>query len=185
MARFFQKVNMECETVASKNRTGIYLVGATPTAIGAGAIGVITGLATDTTVYGVGHKDFNKLTFAYEATPTAGVSVYIADPVKISDGTINGNVYRIGAKTVGLSASAGEYIAWRKAEVGDQFLLGADNFASAPTVGQYANRTNASVDYTPNASVGTGFSIAIDKTYKLTEGLDATTTVYLVRVVQL
>lgn len=185
MARFFQKVNMEYESVFSKSRTGIYVVGATPTAVYGGAIAVVTGLATDTTVYGSGHKDMNKLTFAYEATPTAGKAVYIADPVTISSGSVNGNTYRIGAKTLGLQAAAGEYIAWRKLEVTDQFLLGADNFASAPTVGQYAVRTNASVDFTPAASVTTGFHIAIDKTMKITEGLDATTTAYLCRVVQL
>lgn len=185
MARFFQKINMEAESVASMNRTGVYLVGATPTTHYAGAFAVPTGLASDTSVYGVGHVDFNKLTFAYEATPTSTAGVYVADPVKISDGTINGNIYRIGAKTIGLAVSAGEYVRWRALALQDQFELGADNFVSAPTVGQYAVRTASSVDLTPSASVGSGFTIAIDKTYKKTEGLDATTTVYVCRVVKL
>ena len=75
MAKFFQVVNMQAESVASMNRSGIYIVGATPTAVYGGAFAIPTGLATDTSVYGSGYKDLNKITFAYEATPTAGATV--------------------------------------------------------------------------------------------------------------
>ena len=184
MARFFQKVNMKSETTKSMNRSGIYVVGSTPTAVSSGAICVPTGLAPS--VYGAGLVDFNKFTFATEATLTAGIPVFVADIVKVSEAVGMGNTYRIGAKTIGLSAAAGEVVAWRELGHTDQFYLGAENFVTAPTVGQFAKRTVSSVDYTPSATLGaTGFHIKIDAQEIFSEGSTASTPVYLCRVVQL
>lgn len=187
MARFFEKVNMVSETVKSMNRSVVYHVGATPTAVSSGAFVVAAGLMDNTTYAASGIKDLNKIKVTYPgATPTAEIGVMVTDIVKVSDGTINGNVYRIGAKTIGLSAVAGEVVAARVLGMHDQFWLGDTNFASTPTVGQYAILTASSVDLTPAADTSAaGFTVAIDATMTKSQGITANTTAYLCRVVKM
>ena len=49
MARFIEKVNMMSESNDAMVRTGVYHVGATPTAVGSGAFVVVAGLMDNTT----------------------------------------------------------------------------------------------------------------------------------------
>jgi hypothetical protein len=185
MARFFQKVNMASESVASYNRTGLYQESGANAVAYPGYFVKVTGLADNTIYAASGIKDLNKLIVTTPATPTTDKGIFVLDPVKVSEGTINGNVYREGVKTIGLSVNAGEPTAMRElVALHEQFLLGADNFQSAPTVGQYAVLTANDPDLTPASSIpATGFTVAIDGATNVTQGLTAIS-VYLCRIVQ-
>jgi len=181
--RFFQKVNMASETVASLNKTGLYQVSGTNAVAYPGYFVRATGLASNPTY---GNKDLNKLTVEAPAAVT-DKGIFVVDLVKVQDGSINNNTYRIGAQTIGLSAAAGEAVALRQIEhLNEQFLLGDGNFQSAPTVGQYAILTAADPDLSPSATIpASGFTVAIDAQLTISQGVTGNVTAYLCRVVQL
>lgn len=188
---FFQKVNMASETVRSFMKTGLMQDSSDdPIAVGSGAFVKLIGLADSPTYspYVAGMKDLNlfEMTMPVTADVTAtNVGIYVTDPVTVSSGTIAGNVYREGAKTLGLGVEAGEPCSIRQLVMDDMFLLGADNFASSPTVGQYAILTNAAVTLTPNASKpASGFAVYIESEINVSQGLEPVEG-YLCRVVQL
>lgn len=186
MARFIEKVNMQSESNNAMMRTGVYHVGATPTTVSPGAFVIVAGLMDNTTYAASGIKDLNKLKVTYPGAPTTDIGVCVTDPVIVSNGSINGNNYRIGAKTIGLSVPAGDVCTMRVLAMHDQFWLGDTNFASTPTVGQYAILTASSVDLTPAAnSSAAGFTVAIDATMTKSQGITANTTAYLCRVVKM
>lgn len=190
MARFFQKVNMESEDVNAKMRSGIYQVGSTNTAVSSGAFVTVTGLADNTTYASSGVKDLNKLIVKAPVTATTAKGIYVTDIVKVTDGTIAGNVYREGVKTIGLSAIAGESVALRNVNnYTDQFLLGDENFVGGIAgvgTNSFAVLTNGSVDLTPSATIpATGFTVAIDQKMTVSQGITGNVTAYLCRVVQL
>lgn len=192
--KFFQKVNMTSESVDSYNRTGLFKtysgsVG-TNASVDSGAFVVISkGLAPNDTynafLSGSTIVDIN----TFIATcPNAATDkpVYVVDVVKVTDGTIAGNVYREGVKTLSMTANAGEKVALRFLDYTDQFILGADNFASAPTVGQYAVLTAGSaVTLTGSAGAGSGFAVRVEQKQTISEGIDANGVGYLCTVVQL
>lgn len=187
MLRFFQKVLMESESIASQNRSGRYQVQGTDTAVYGGAFVVVTGMA-DNSVYSAytpGIKDFNVLKIEAPADVDAK-GIYVVDLVKISDGSIMNNVYRMGAKTIGLQALAGENVAMRKVAEQDEFVLGRENFTGAPTVGDFAVLTAGSVDLTPAAIVPVaGLCVAIEQRETISQGTTGDVEAYLCRVVQL
>ena len=186
MARFIEKVNMVSESNDALVRSGVYHVGATPTAVGSGAFVIVDGLMDNTTYAASGIKDLNKLKVIYPGAPTTDIGVMVSVIVMVSDGTISGNVYRVGTKTIGLTAVAGETIRFRALGMNDQFWLGDTNFVSTPTVGQYAVLTASSVDLTPAANKSAaGFTVAIDATMTKSQGITANTTAYLCRVVKM
>jgi len=189
--KFFQKVNMMSEAggkANAMNRTGLYQASGSNAAVDAGAFVILGALASSevyNTFTGGSAKDWNKF-ICTAPTAVTNKGVYVVDPVKVSDGTINGNVYRMGDKTLGLGANSGEPVALRRLDMSDQFLLGADNFVSAPTVGQYAILTAGSTVLTGSAGVpASGFCVAIDQTVTLSQGITANGSGYLVHVVQL
>jgi len=185
MAKYFQVVNMEAKYNQAMRRTGLYQEIGVNTAVAAGAFVVPTGLA-DNTVYGSGIKDINKMTVEAPVTAATAKGVYVTDIVKVSSGSISGNEYRIGAKTIGLIAAPGEPCAINKIELYDEFQIGADNFNAPVGLNTYATLTDGSVDLTPAVGIpATGLTLQIMQELKITEGTDATTTAYLCMVVQL
>ena len=188
--KFFQKTNMISESVPAAMRTGLYQVGSTNTAVDSGAF-VIAGALADNTLYSaysITLKDFN--TFVIKAPVAAEVTavnanVFVVDPIKVSDGTIASNIYREGAKTLGLGAAAGEKTAIRKLFLNDQFIIGLENFAAAPTVGQYAILTAADTILTAAAAIpATGFAVRVECIWNVSQGINAIKG-YLCTVVQL
>lgn len=51
---------------------------------------------------------------------------------------VTGNIYKVGTNTLGLPIPAGQRGTYTRIDEGDIMRLGVGNFASAPTVGQYA-----------------------------------------------
>lgn len=184
--KFFQKVNMASESIASYNRTGKYQVNGTNTAVSSGEFVFTNGLATNA-VYG--KKDINVQLVKAPVTAQVTASnagVYVVDYVGVSTGTINGNDYRIGVKTAGLQAPAGTPVAIRQLSFNDEFYLGDENFVSAPNVGTYAILTNGNTALTPSSTIpSTGFTVKVEESDTLSQGLTANITAYLCTVVQL
>lgn len=189
--KFFQKMNMQSETIKSAMRTGLMQDGSgNDIAVESGAFVKVVGLA-DNEVYSQyvpGIKDLNKFIVT---APAAGdvtatnANIYVIDPVKVSDGTIAGNIYREGSKTLGLGANAGEAVAMRKLFQDDYFVLGADNFKTAPTVGKFAILTATETVLTnADAIPNTGLTVVIESEFNVSQGIDATKG-YICRVVQL
>lgn len=178
--KFFQKTNMISEFVPSAMRTGLFQTAlGVDAAVDAGAF-VIAGELADHEVYneylGVGAlKDFNvfitRAPVAADVTATA-VHLYVVEPIKIGEGIIMDNTYRYGAKTLGLSGLAGEKVAMRKLYQGDQFILGVDNFVSAPTAGEFAVLTADSTELTPAAAKpATGFAVRVECEWGIAQGI--------------
>ena len=188
-----QKNNMASETVRSFMRSGLMTEDGHHVEIPSGSHVVAGDLAVNP-VYGyfAEHnkmKDFNVFEVKYptaEQVAKANLSLYIADPVAVSEGLINGVMYREGAKTLGLAVDPEEPCALRKLVVDDMFYLTEANFESKPTVGEYAKLTATKGTLTPNATVpATGYAVQILDTKNFVEGIDPTAVGYLCRVVQL
>ena len=100
-------------------------------------------------VYGAQNKDYN----TYLATaPTADTDkVAIVDLSEVSQGTIAGNVYKIGIKQVGLKCAAGYPARVRFLKEHDMFWISGDCFTGDPVKGQYAVPTANDTHFTPAA----------------------------------
>lgn len=73
---------------------------------------------------------------------------------------------------------------YRVPQVYDQFFLGADNFASQPTVGQYATVTANDTVLTPTATPTAGqFVVKIEMTQNIITGMVNNGLKYLCTVV--
>ena len=150
-----------------------------------GSLVVLGNLAADTTYVASGDVEYD----VYEAAaPVAATDeVAIIDLATIDGGVIGDNYYRLGIKLYNLEAQAGEVVRARRLHLHDKFWLGASNFASAPTVGQFATATAGSMLHTPAAQLPqSGYAIKIQKKQDLTAGMESITGgMYLCEVVQL
>lgn len=138
----------------------------TPGEVDDGAFVTLKGLADDTTYAGM--KDWN----VKMATAPAAVTdkVVVIDLDSVSEGVIAGNTYKIGSKLVDLKASAGFPVRYRVPQAGDMFWLGAGNFTSLPTIGQYAVLTANDTRLTPASASTANFCVAIRASKPMTIG---------------
>lgn len=153
--KVFDVASMVCEDVQAYVRSCKFGTGTdnafVPATVADGAFVVLGGLADDTTYSG--KKDWNvKYAYAPASAALTADEVVVIDIDAVSNGVIAGNNYKIGTKLVDLQVEAGYPVRYRVIKKGDMFWLGSGNFASAPTVGQYANLTASSVLLTPAAS---------------------------------
>ena len=189
--KFFQKVNMSDNQADIK--TGIYRVSSTDTMVYPGDVVVTNGLALNTTYqnYLTSGSVYDQNTFVLNAPSTVTAkNVYIVDNVNVPTATdsISGNVYRIGAKTLGTPCPAGQKTRIRNiCRMDEQFLLGADNFdANSGSAGSYGVLTAGSTVWSGSAGVSaSGLVIKLDQAITLSEGLTADGTGFLCHVVQL
>ena len=166
--QMIQKIQMASEDVKSYLHTGVfYNNGDVPADVGDGAI-VVVGDLLDHDVYS-GMKDLNKRKITAPAEKTDRVA--IVDYVGVSEADVLGVNYRIGDKVFGLYPKAGTPTRVRDLIIGDEFWLCAENFTTAPTVGQYAEVTAASTLLTPVAAVTEGVTtVKIEDTKNLITG---------------
>lgn len=182
MSMNFHKGLMMSEVVPTKLVTGIYQVSGTATAVGDGALVTIGALQAHD-VY-ANTTDLNTRAVAAPAAVTNRVGVI--DYVGVPGGTIGGNYFREGYKTYGLTVPAGTPARVRILELDDTGFWGSSNFASTPTVGQYAVLTVGAVTLTPAASKpNSGFCVKVEASKPVTEGTVNTDTEYFCTVVQL
>lgn len=178
MNKFFEKKIMASEEVVSFNRSILYYVAATPTEISQGGL-VVLGDRADT-IFGT--KDLTTYKANYPAADTD--PVYITDILETPYAELGSNKYRVGVELSNLKAPAGTPVRARKPKLDDLYVVGADNFASAPTVGQFAVPTVGALTYTPAASiVTTKHCVKVEEEITIGFGVSTTITGYIVRVV--
>ena len=163
MAKLFSVGIMASESVQS------YVIsGRASAALDNGAFVVVGDYITGT-VYDATAKDQNVHTLTVPAAVTDKVAVVDFDD--ISQGTISGNVYKIGVKLYDLTVPANTNTRVRVLDIGDKFYLGDGNFVSAPTAGQYAALTASDTRLTPAATQPvSGFAVKILAVEGLTTG---------------
>jgi hypothetical protein len=177
---FFQKEIMASTDVRSYLQPIKYEVSATPTVVTNGALVTVTDPCTN--IWGT--NDLN----CYKATAPAADT----DPIHIVDlletpyleNTAGTKMYRVGEEIISLQAPADFPVRSKKPKLDDRFLVGADLFASAPTVGQYAIPTAGATTYTPSATkVTTKFCVKIVESVTKGYGVEGSIVVYRCRVV--
>lgn len=148
-----------------------------------GSLVVLGNLAADTTYAASGDIEHD----LYEAAAPAAATdeVVIVDLAGISGGEIGGNYYKMGVKLFDLKAPKGEPFRVRRLHKHDKFWLGAGNFTSAPTVGQYAEAKASEFRHEPKAAATGGqYAIKILKEEDLTTGMESNGKRYLCEVVE-
>jgi len=171
--KLFQKVNMASESIDAAMRSGIVVTSAADTTPVAGKPGDFVtpvGIATSA-VYNI--PDENVFLVAAPAAATE-TNLFVLDPVKVAEAENDDLVYRMGARTLGLEGNVGEVIAMRQLFVNDQFLLGRENFNSAPTKGQKftitANGKELTLVEAADYAAATSL-FRVDDVRKITEGM--------------
>lgn len=143
---FFQPVRMESQYVATKLQTVLFQVDDENAACFDGELAVLGDFTQDPVYLNAftaanaaasAPADFNtRIATAPAAATAVGVGVIDLPTVPMATGA--GVAYRMGFKTIGLTAEAGVPVRFRKFVVDDTFATGEENCTAALTVGQYA-----------------------------------------------
>lgn len=143
---FFQPVRMESQYVATKLQTVLFQADDENAACFDGELAVLGDFTQDPVYLNAftaanaaasAPADFNtRIATAPAATTAVGVGVIDLPTVPMATGA--GVAYRMGFKTIGLTAEAGVPVRFRKFVVDDTFATGEENCTAALTVGKYA-----------------------------------------------
>lgn len=144
----FAKIKMASEDVNSLLLTGKFKANANYAEVEDGAL-VVVGDLDASTVY-AGNKDMN--VFEIKAPENDTDEIAIVDIADVSKGDVRGEAWRLGIRTDGLAAEAGQPVRVRLLKKYDRFWISADAFDGAPTVGQYAIAKANSTKFTPNGT---------------------------------
>lgn len=144
----FAKIKMVSEDVNAYDVTGKYKANGAYAAIEDGAL-VVLGDLDASTVY-TGNKDMNVFEIKAPAADTDEIA--IVDIADVSKGDVRGEAWRVGIRTDGLMAEAGQPVRVRILQKFDRFWISGDAFNGDVTVGQYAIATANSTKFTPNAA---------------------------------
>lgn len=143
---FFQPVRMESQYVATKLQTVLFQAEDANAACFDGELAVLGDFTQDPVYLNAftaanapasAPADFNtRIATAPAAATAVGVGVIDLPTVPMATGA--GVAYRMGFKTIGLTAEAGVPVRFRKFVVDDTFATGEENCTAALTVGKYA-----------------------------------------------
>lgn len=143
---FFQPVRMESQYVATKLQTVLFQADDKNAACFDGELAVLGDFTQDPVYLNAftaanaeasAPADFNtRIATAPAAATAVGVGVIDLPTVPMATGA--GVAYRMGFKTIGLTAEAGVPVRFRKFVVDDTFATGEENCTAALTVGKYA-----------------------------------------------
>ena len=184
MAHLFSKGIMASETVRPLLVGALFQANNANAPVIDGGFITLGDLVKDTTYAANGDVEYN--VYLATAPTAANAAVAIVDYAGISEGAIAGNVYKMGNKLFNLTVPAGTVTRARIPQVHDKFWLGEDNFANAPTAGQYAELTANDVVLTPNASApADGFGVKVQLEKGLTTGQKGNGKIYLCEVISL
>ena len=143
---FFQPVRMESQYVDTKLQTVMFQADEANAACYDGELAVLGDFVKDPVYLGAftaasaadsAPVDFNTRAATIPAAATA-VGVGVIDLPTVPTAAGAGVTYRMGYKTIGLTAEAGVPVRFRKLVVDDTFATGEENCTAALTVGQYA-----------------------------------------------
>lgn len=187
MANFMLPVNMKSQFNSAAMKSGVLKDGETYLDIPNGAAVVNTYALEKNYGYGASVADPNVFVFGKPASATD--KVYIADLSEVPEAVDTyGNVYRVGADVTNLTLKGSTKVPGRMREVflEDTFELGDSNFATPPTVDQFAKLTVGSTQLTPNTTKpASGFAVKVLRKLQLNSGLQKAGDKYLCVVVQL
>lgn len=143
---FLQPVRMESQYVDTKLQTVMFQADEANAACYDGELAVLGDFVKDPVYLGAftaasaadsAPVDFNTRAATVPAAATA-VGVGVIDLPTVPTAAGAGVTYRMGYKTIGLTAEAGVPVRFRKLVVDDTFATGEENCTAALTVGQYA-----------------------------------------------
>lgn len=143
---FFQPVRMESQYVDTKLQTVMFQADEANAACYDGELAILGDFVKDPVYLGAftaasaadsAPVDFNTRAATVPAAATA-VGVGVIDLPTVPTAAGAGVTYRMGYKTIGLTAEAGVPVRFRKLVVDDTFATGEENCTAALTVGQYA-----------------------------------------------
>lgn len=143
---FFQPVRMESQYVDTKLQTVMFQADEANAACYDGELAVLGDFVKDPVYLGAftaasaadsAPVDFNTRAATVPAAATA-VGVGVIDLPTVPTAAGAGVTYRMGYKTIGLTAEAGVPVRFRKLVMDDTFATGEENCTAALTVGQYA-----------------------------------------------
>ena len=179
--KYFWRYLMSSENVLTQLVSGRYYEDGAPAEIHDGALVVIGDLEDHAIYANIKDLDTHKIT-----KPTAVTDkVAIVDLVNVSEGKIQGELYREGMKTAGLTVSAGIPVRVRRLVEGDKFYLATGNFVGDVVVGEYAIPTADSTLWTPASELvkdACGIKVLMEQ--PLVEGAVNTDTKYFCVVEQ-
>lgn len=184
---FFQPMRMESQYVATKLQTVMFQASSANAACFDGQLAVLGAFVkdpvylsafTEASAAASAPVDMNtRVATAPAAATTLGVGVIDLPNVPVATGA--GGTYRIGYKTIGLTADAGVPVRWRELVVNDVFATGLDNCTGTLTVNQYAIIDSAgSGKWSPSATnpEGAGLCAQVVSSYIVSQGVDGNTT---------
>lgn len=178
---FFQPVRMESQYVATKLQTVLFQAEDANAACFDGELAVLGDFTQDPVYLNAftaanaaasAPADFNtRIATAPAAATAVGVGVIDLPTVPMATGA--GVAYRMGFKTIGLTAEAGVPVRFRKFVVDDTFATGEENCTAALTVGQYATVGTAGkwVPAAEASSIAGCYAKVISK-YIVSQGVD-------------
>lgn len=178
---FFQPVRMESQYVATKLQTVLFRAKDANAACFDGELAVLGDFTQDPVYLNAftaadaaasAPADFNtRIATAPAAATAVGVGVIDLPTVPMATGA--GVAYRMGFKTIGLTAEAGVPVRFRKFVVDDTFATGEENCTAALTVGQYATVGTAG-KWVPaaEASSTAGCYAKVISKYIVSQGVD-------------
>lgn len=178
---FFQPVRMESQYVATKLQTVLFQADNKNAACFDGELAVLGDFTQDPVYLNAfaaanaeasAPADFNtRIATAPAAATAVGVGVIDLPTVPMATGA--GVAYRMGFKTIGLTAEAGVPVRFRKFVVDDTFATGEENCTAALTVGKYASVGTAG-KWVPEADTPstTGCYAKVISKYIVSQGVD-------------
>jgi hypothetical protein len=176
---FFQPVRMESQYVATKLQTVLFQADDKNAACFDGELAVLGDFTQDPVYLNAfiaakasAPADFNtRIATAPAAATAVGVGVIDLPTVPMATGA--GVAYRMGFKTIGLTAEAGVPVRFRKFVVDDTFATGEENCTAALTAGQYATVGTAGKWVPADAAPSTaGCYAKVISKYIVSQGVD-------------
>lgn len=180
--KIFQKIQMASEDVKSLLKTGVFYAEGVEAVTHDGAL-VHIGDPVDHDLYS-SMKDLNARKIEAVTSATDKLMGFV-DYVGVSQADVMGVTYRIGDKTAGVAPIAGERIRVRVPALHDEFWLGADNFKSEPSVGDFVVPTVGDTVLTVGSETSDGLCLKVEDTKTLITGQVNDGTLYRCRVVSL
>ena len=177
---FFQPVRMESQYVATKLQTVLFQADDENAACFDGELAVLGDFTQDPVYLNAftaanaaasAPADFNtRIATAPAAATAVGVGVIDLPTVPMATGA--GVAYRMGFKTIGLTAEAGVPVRFRKFVVDDTFATGEENCTAALTVGKYATVGTAGKWPAAEAPSTAGCYAKVISKYIVSQGVD-------------
>ena len=184
---FFQPVRMESQYVDTKLQTVMFQADEANAACYDGELAVLGDFVKDPVYLGAftaasaadsAPVDFNTRAATVPAA-AAAVGVGVIDLPTVPTAAGAGVTYRMGYKTIGLTAEAGVPVRFRKLVVDDTFATGEENCTAALTVGQYAVLATGgdAGKWAPAAdAAATGCYAKVISKYIVSQGVDGNVT---------